>query len=136
MPREIEEFQESDVIYHDNDHLRHYHPQLDDDDTYDRDMARQNTRVLRKNKSKISRNFEKRMARSHPVNIPDTIYRHAVSDDLEEALDDAEMVPPHVIIDRRITRQMSSVFITGNLKGRDLSKVRNSVLRMTGFLET
>ncbi|KAB1221468.1 hypothetical protein CJ030_MR2G007591 [Morella rubra] len=135
MARELEELQESDVIFPDNDHY-----QLDDDTCPDdREMAHQNTRVLRKNKSKISRNFEKRMASSLPVNIPDRIYRHAVSDDLEEARDNGDMEPPHLITGRRIAGQMAFSVCTGNgrtLKGRDLSKVRNSILRMTGFLET
>ncbi|KAB1221467.1 hypothetical protein CJ030_MR2G007590 [Morella rubra] len=137
MPKELEELQESEVIYPDNDRLRHYHHQLDDDTCVDdQEMAHQKTRVLRKNTSKINRNFEKRIASSLPVNIPESIYRHAINDDLEEGPDDGKMVPPHVIIDRRLIRKMSSVFMTGNLKGRNLSKVRNSVLRMTGFLET
>ncbi|XP_073030876.1 protein S40-1-like [Primulina eburnea] len=54
--------------------------------------------------------------------------------------DDGEMVPPHIIIGRRVAGKMMSFSVcTGNgrtLKGRDLSEVRNSILRKTGFLET
>ncbi|GFP96796.1 hypothetical protein PHJA_001823700 [Phtheirospermum japonicum] len=54
--------------------------------------------------------------------------------------DDGEMVPPHVIVGRRVAaKTMAFSVCTGigrTLKGRDLSEVRNSVLRMTGFLET
>ncbi|KAG9137161.1 hypothetical protein Leryth_011988 [Lithospermum erythrorhizon] len=49
------------------------------------------------------------------------------------------MVPPHVLIDRRLARkQMSFSMCEGvgrTLKGRDLKKVRNDVLAKTGFLE-
>ncbi|GFQ08669.1 hypothetical protein PHJA_003010900 [Phtheirospermum japonicum] len=54
--------------------------------------------------------------------------------------DGGEMVPPHVIVGRRVAGKMMAFSVcTGigrTLKGRDLSEVRNSVLRMTGFLET
>lgn len=44
-----------------------------------------------------------------------------------------EMVPPHVLVSRRIAGMMAG---DGRaLKGRRLSEVRNSILRMTGFLE-
>ncbi|OMO82802.1 Senescence regulator [Corchorus olitorius] len=60
-------------------------------------------------------------------------------DDFEEEEDDeGEIVPPHVILGRRIAGKMAFSVCTGNgrtLKGRDLSQVRNSILRMTGFLE-
>lgn len=53
---------------------------------------------------------------------------------------DAEMVPPHVIIGRRVAGKIMAFSVcTGNgrtLKGRDLSEFRNSILRLTGFLET
>ncbi|KAK4743700.1 hypothetical protein SAY87_010012 [Trapa incisa] len=50
-----------------------------------------------------------------------------------------EMMPPHVIVGRRIAGNIASSVCTGigrTLKGRDLSEVRNSILRMTGFLES
>lgn len=49
------------------------------------------------------------------------------------------MVPPHVIVGRRISEKMASSACARSgriLKGRYLSEVRNSVLRMTGFLES
>ncbi|GER28456.1 hypothetical protein STAS_04246 [Striga asiatica] len=49
--------------------------------------------------------------------------------------DEAEFVPPHVIIGRRV-----AALCTGHgrrsLKGRHLSEFRNAILRMTGFIET
>ncbi|GFP96948.1 hypothetical protein PHJA_001838900 [Phtheirospermum japonicum] len=54
--------------------------------------------------------------------------------------DEGEFVPPHVIIGRRVAgKVMAFSLCTGNggtLKGRHLSEFRNSILRMTGFLET
>ncbi|GKC48772.1 senescence regulator, partial [Tanacetum coccineum] len=72
--------------------------------------------------------------KSVPVNIPkrETCLIHPSC--YEE---DAEIIPPHVIVGRR--REMACSVPSGNgrtLKGRDLSHVRNSILRMTGFLET
>ncbi|XP_073128697.1 protein S40-1-like [Henckelia pumila] len=73
---------------------------------------------------------------SVPVNIPrNAWFGYAVDDG-----DDGEMVPPHIIIGRRVAGKMMAFSVcTGNgrtLKGRDLSEVRNSILRKTGFLET
>ncbi|KAI4343050.1 hypothetical protein MLD38_027598 [Melastoma candidum] len=52
-----------------------------------------------------------------------------------------ELVPPHVIVDRkRIDGKAVGRPVCfgrgGTLKGRYLSQVRNSVLRLTGFLES
>lgn len=49
-----------------------------------------------------------------------------------------KVMPPHLIVARRMNDRMVFSVFTGNgrtLKGRDLVFVRNSVLRMTGFLE-
>ncbi|CAN0853668.1 hypothetical protein LINGRAHAP2_LOCUS5701 [Linum grandiflorum] len=87
---------------------------------------------------------------SVPVNIPrrnNNVFRFGdrfgdpeeeeyYEDDYEES---DEVVPPHVILGRRVAGKMAFSVCTGNgrtLKGRDLSQVRNSILRMTGFLET
>lgn len=49
------------------------------------------------------------------------------------------VIPPHVIAARRVSGdKMAFSVCVGNgrtLKGRDLCRVRNSVLKMTGFLE-
>ncbi|KAI3764826.1 hypothetical protein L2E82_14843 [Cichorium intybus] len=53
--------------------------------------------------------------------------------------DEEQRVPPHVILERRIAGKAAFSLCSGNgrtLKGRDLSEVRNSILRMTGFLES
>ncbi|XP_027339255.1 uncharacterized protein LOC113853024 [Abrus precatorius] len=77
------------------------------------------------------------VASSLPVNIPERMLRRWGSGE-EEVAEEEGMVPPHEIVGRRVAGKMAFSVFTGNgrtLKGRDLSKVRNSVLRLTGFLE-
>ncbi|GAU19641.1 hypothetical protein TSUD_383360 [Trifolium subterraneum] len=77
---------------------------------------------------------KKVVARSKPMNIPEGTFRR-----FDNGYEDGgEMVPPHVIMARRLAEKMTYSMCHGNgrtLKGRDLSRVRNSVLRMTGFIE-
>ncbi|WVZ55136.1 hypothetical protein U9M48_005839 [Paspalum notatum var. saurae] len=57
-------------------------------------------------------------------------------DDEEEDQEQQEMVPPHVVAARRHARSSSVLEGAGRtLKGRDLRRVRNAVLRQTGFLD-
>ncbi|RZC43808.1 hypothetical protein C5167_036754 [Papaver somniferum] len=71
--------------------------------------------------------------------IQDDIYKTKDDDDGKRG---EEMVPPHLMMIRKrnyLNNQMAFSVCYGNgrtLKGRDLCRVRNSVLRMTGFLET
>ncbi|KAK1268229.1 hypothetical protein QJS04_geneDACA008339 [Acorus gramineus] len=59
---------------------------------------------------------------------------------VEEEEEDYHGLPPHLVVSRR--RRMKSMAFsvcTGHgrtLKGRDLCHVRNSILRMTGFIES
>ncbi|WJX22535.1 hypothetical protein P8452_11827 [Trifolium repens] len=77
---------------------------------------------------------KKVVARSKPMNIPEGKFKR-----FDNGYEDGgEMVPPHVIMARRLAEKMTYSMCHGNgrtLKGRDLSRVRNSVLRMTGFIE-
>ncbi|KAG8490101.1 hypothetical protein CXB51_015806 [Gossypium anomalum] len=113
-----EEFQESDVIF--PDATLNGRAPLPSDELIDR------------------RRFLSKTVRSVPVNIPLHQRSTIVFDyggDLDE---DREIVPPHVILERRIAAKTAFSVCTGNgrtLKGRDLSQVRNSILRLTGFLE-
>ncbi|KAI3818680.1 hypothetical protein L1987_12495 [Smallanthus sonchifolius] len=53
--------------------------------------------------------------------------------------EEEEIVPPHVILARRMAGKAAFSLCSGNgrtLKGRDLSEVRNSILRLTGFIES
>ncbi|CAD6201608.1 unnamed protein product [Miscanthus lutarioriparius] len=54
----------------------------------------------------------------------------------EDEEDGDELVPPHVVAARRHARSSSVLEGAGRtLKGRDLRRVRNAVLRQTGFLD-
>ncbi|KAL9243507.1 hypothetical protein vseg_017384 [Gypsophila vaccaria] len=64
-----------------------------------------------------------------------------VDEDEDEDEDDIDgMVPPHEYLAKKLARNQISSFsvyegIGRTLKGRDLSKVRNTILSKTGFLE-
>ncbi|KAG7034675.1 hypothetical protein SDJN02_04405, partial [Cucurbita argyrosperma subsp. argyrosperma] len=128
-----EEFHDSDVII--ADHRRLFHPSLDYAHTQIPITTHRSSRNDTNSNSKDS-------AASLPVKIPETVYRYN-SSDMEEVDEDWDIedniVPPHLIIGRRVAGKMAFSLCTGNgrtLKGRDLSQVRNSILKMTGFLET
>ncbi|AED95278.1 putative senescence regulator S40 [Arabidopsis thaliana] len=111
-----EEFQESDIIFSDQSKI---------------------STSSRYTKLYNSRNDEKKGTRRHetaektsPVRIPTNNFRCLEWDTTEE---EDDKTPPHVIIERRMKEQIA--FSACTLKGRDLSRHRNSVLRMTGFLE-
>ncbi|XP_015168172.1 uncharacterized protein [Solanum tuberosum] len=138
-----EEFQESEIIFHEN-----IENEENDRDYYEfqnRDLISSNSRDLQ------SRKRLKQISNSVPISIPDNLsrnnlwFKHVKNNESnffedEEYGDDGEMVPPHMITDRRIAGKMMSFSICSGygrtLKGRDLRQVRNSILRMTGFLET
>ncbi|XP_038895158.1 uncharacterized protein LOC120083461 [Benincasa hispida] len=139
-----EEFQESDVIFSDSYHCRYL---CRDDDDYGNDFFNFNSRrgIVAAPRIKYhhrtmrdgGRLSKKEIARSLPVRIPERISRR-ISDEDDE-MDGEEIVPPHLVAERRVAGKMAFSVCTGNgrtLKGRDLSRVRNSILRMTGFLET
>ena len=143
-----EEFQESEVIFSDHS-SNHYgtHDEdypVQDDGYFDYRGFSKNSRVPCNYYDKSKKNSTKKTkiaASSLPVNIPrhhDCVFHcDGEADDFEED-EQGEVVPPHVILGRRIAGKMAFSVCTGNgrtLKGRDLSQVRNSILRMTGFLE-
>ncbi|XP_010538229.1 PREDICTED: uncharacterized protein LOC104812655 [Tarenaya hassleriana] len=127
-----EEFDESEVIFSHN-FSDHRHREEDNSPFGNR---RESSGDKRRSKTAV-------LSSSLPVNIPSgNIFRRYVAADeySDEEYSDGggEIVPPHVIVGRRIQGQMAFSVCTGNgrtLKGRDLSRVRNSVLRLTGFLE-
>lgn len=127
---EDEEFSESEVVFsdhHDNNH-NHNLPiaEVEDDDAEESKDSEE--------EKKDSVEEKKRAARvsSMPVNIPQAKVQRWDSDESEE------MEPPHVIVGRRVAGKMAFSVYSGNgrtLKGRDLRRVRNSILRLTGFIE-
>ncbi|KAJ8762016.1 hypothetical protein K2173_006618 [Erythroxylum novogranatense] len=132
-----QEFEESEVIFSDQD--------LDHDDNnnsayyfslQEMDMLAPSSRMSY-NSRKSKKTKKPKKSSTVPVNIP--IFQLADGVEFEDEYDGGELVPPHVIVGRRIAGKMAFSVCTGNgrtLKGRDLSQVRNSILRMTGFLET
>ncbi|XP_009360804.1 uncharacterized protein LOC103951218 [Pyrus x bretschneideri] len=139
------EFQESEVIFSmDNldfetrlDFRRHHQ-----NDKSNLSKKKKMGNVNNNNNSSSNNNIIK----SVPVKIPDNMFdRFSGSEDdsngdyyKEEQWDGGDMVPPHLIVRRRIAGKMAFSMCTGNgrpLKGRALSHVRNTILRMTGFLE-
>ncbi|GMP74040.1 hypothetical protein CsSME_00031576 [Camellia sinensis var. sinensis] len=132
------EIQESEVIFPENVEGDH-----DGDINKCGCSGHLNSRVPRNKKPKQ----RKKKNNSVPVNIPEKVsgnswFQRVESDFFDDDEDDdgGEFAPPHVILGRRIYEgKMAFSVCSGNgrtLKGRDLSQVRNSILRMTGFLET
>ncbi|XP_050370580.1 uncharacterized protein LOC126788613 [Argentina anserina] len=129
-----EEFQEAEVIFSENGESC-----LD---------FRQQQKEHAKKSSAAKK--KKKMGNSVPVRIPNQMFDfrgravdgggvlNDFDDDERYYKDEGEIVPPHMIVRRRVEGKMAFSVCTGNgrtLKGRDLSQVRNSILRMTGFLE-
>ncbi|XP_044976948.1 uncharacterized protein LOC123444327 [Hordeum vulgare subsp. vulgare] len=83
-----------------------------------------------------------RRQRSAPVDIPRPAHlprgRADLDDEEEEEEHDGAMVPPHLMVSRRWSEGKAAAFSLRSGPGRahrDLSHLRNSVLRMTGFIE-
>ncbi|XP_030547354.1 uncharacterized protein LOC115753025 [Rhodamnia argentea] len=138
------EFQESDIVFSDQDQAITDRSSGEDEhdcySPYNRMMVRIQDKSCAQGKSKRKKAKEKKMTNSPPVDIPETFIRSPESDYTFEEGDDAgEVVPPHLIIGQRVAARMASsvCFSHGRtLKGRYLSEVRDSILRMTGFLES
>ncbi|XP_042483860.1 homeobox protein 6-like [Macadamia integrifolia] len=153
-----EEFQESDVFWPEQSqsHRREdrlYHSVFQDENVNPAKMIitnnNNNNSAATQQKKKNNNNKQKNTSHSLPVTIPcnmnqrsnnfNSSFHYSDSIESDEELEEAEMVPPHLMVAGRCTGQMAYSVCTGNgrtLKGRDLSRVRNSILRMTGFLET
>ncbi|GMI72926.1 hypothetical protein like AT2G34340 [Hibiscus trionum] len=136
-----EEFQESEVLF--SDQTSNHNGTHDEAAVKDDDVCFDNPGSSRSYKSdKTTNNKKKTVAISLPLNIQrhhgGAAFRCGGEGVEFEEYEDVEMEPPHVVLARRIAGKMAFSVCTGNgrtLKGRDLSQVRNSVLRMTGFLE-
>jgi len=79
-----------------------------------------------------------RRAGSRPVDIPRPAARSAAlwSDDDDDVGRSGTMVPPHVLVSRRRSEGAAAFALrSGPGRARELSHLRNSVLRMTGFIE-
>ncbi|KAF8696291.1 hypothetical protein HU200_037196 [Digitaria exilis] len=82
-----------------------------------------------------------RRAGSRPVDIPRPARSVALrsdedDDEEEEGGRRGTMVPPHVLVSRRRSEGAAAFALrSGPGRARELSHLRNSVLRMTGFIE-
>ncbi|KAK8524572.1 hypothetical protein V6N13_015591 [Hibiscus sabdariffa] len=145
-----EEFQESEVIFSDNTSDIHatHHREHDDGGGYSdyrAGFSRNGSVSRRRNTERTQKKRKVATSTStSTISLPVSIPRHNrggvfhCGGDSEEDVEEGETVPPHVILGRRIAGEMAFSVCTGNgrtLKGRDLSQVRNSIHRMTGFLE-
>ncbi|KAG8365582.1 hypothetical protein BUALT_Bualt18G0120400 [Buddleja alternifolia] len=126
-----EELEESEVIFRESVE--------DEDGSYNEDRG---SISISNSRSKNAKRQKTKADSVLPVSIPENVSRNSWLRYVEAEVDgdDGEMVPPHVIARRRLDGKMMAYSVcSGNgrtLKGRDLSEVRNSILRMTGFLET
>ncbi|KAJ0230312.1 hypothetical protein HA466_0308200 [Hirschfeldia incana] len=131
-----EEFDESEIIFPDNSFPTRRRDEVNEKENLPVDF-RDSSRRRRSKTTPLP--SPAAFSTSLPVNIPGDMMRR-YSEDGEEGFDGGrKMIPPHLIVGRRTEGgQMAFSVCTGNgrtLKGRDLSRVRNSVLRLTGFLE-
>lgn len=114
----MEEFSEWDVMLYQNG-------EADDTNSYQQEEE----------EMKASRSS----SASAPMSIPATRRSLSCGWEMRNNNEDAELVPPHVLVSRsRSGEKVAFSVCSGQgrtLKGRDLKHVRNSVLRMTGYLE-
>ncbi|KAL5720387.1 hypothetical protein ACHQM5_004663 [Ranunculus cassubicifolius] len=121
----MEEFDEFEVLW---------------SETKEKPQSREKGKIHPCPKRKVPENLGS--IQSSPISIPMNKVRSFKSNWLDfEVYEEKEekMVPPHEILAKRFNGKMAFSVCTGNgrtLKGRDLSKVRNSVLLKTGFLES
>lgn len=134
-----EEFEESEVVFQESDGSSEENEECN---------LMKSKLIVKKKRKKISSSSSSVPMNIPAINVSSTWNIHSCGDhsgyfvdyDYDDEGEDGEMVPPHVITGRRIAgKVMAFSLCTGNgrtLKGRDLSEVRNSILRLTGFLET
>ncbi|CAL9193308.1 protein S40-1-like [Musa acuminata AAA Group] len=126
----MEEFQEADVLW----------PDRDRDGDEDTEEWHAGLGAHRKASSPVRIPSRPRAVHSW---TPGFAYAANCDDDDDDSDDNeggrkSDTIPPHLIVARRVADKMAFSMCVGigrTLKGRDLSQVRNSILRMTGFLE-
>lgn len=147
---ELLEFQESDIIFS-SDQTTTREGEVDDNHTTPAANMSSRKGHAKSKKSTSKSTKKKTMIHTVPVDIPCKFYHQKWepvpagnkgrirADESYDYDDDGEMVPPHVIVGRRIAGKIAFSVCFGigrTLKGRDLREVRNSILRLTGFLES
>ncbi|URE09627.1 DUF584 domain containing protein [Musa troglodytarum] len=109
----MEELREADVLWPNNDD--------------DAEPRRKEIRGEKKPEDRESRSWK-----------PVFVYDSSRAEDDDDDGGGGEMIPPHLIVASRMADKMAFSVCVGNgrtLKGRDLRRVRNTILRLTGFLE-
>lgn len=123
----MEEFEEADILWPDYDR--------DEDELTEEWHAGLGAR--RRTSSPVEIPSRPQPVRSWTLGFASSDRVHGDDDDKDDG-GKTHIVPPHVMVTRRIAGKTSFSVCVGNgrtLKGRDLRQVRNSILRMTGFLE-
>ncbi|KAJ6377391.1 hypothetical protein OIU76_026379 [Salix suchowensis] len=104
-----EELHESEVIFSDDEHeCREY-------------CNYQEMGVFSSSNKKVKKKKQNQSS-SVPVIIPSRVYQLSDSDDFEEDFAGEGLVPPHVIVERRIAGKMAFSVCTGN--GKDVERER------------
>ncbi|GMH30242.1 hypothetical protein Nepgr_032085 [Nepenthes gracilis] len=133
----VEEFQETEILFCDSDSDQSVEINEVGGFCCNGREMKQKRRRRRWRKKKM----KKKQSSSAPLDIPRKIFQENIqNDEISELVDDdGKMVPPHVIVSRRFAAKIACSVYTDDgrkLKGMNLCRVRNSILRMTGFLET
>ncbi|KAL6538697.1 hypothetical protein OROGR_012685 [Orobanche gracilis] len=130
-----EEFQESEILFRESVEVEYGTNYDGGDCLLNSDRKPRDRRGKRRKMVKLSNKKN-----SVPINIPEVNVTRNAWFLPGFGGDDGEFVPPHIIIGRRVAGKVTAFSLcTGNgrtRKGRNMSEFRNSVLRMTGFLET
>ncbi|KAK1424890.1 hypothetical protein QVD17_20231 [Tagetes erecta] len=121
-----EEFDESEVTF----------VEVEAQNTQENDHTEwQHYKLMTKSKKKPKKQH------SIPISIPKSIARvgYVESDLFEDDYEYERIVPPHVILGRRVARKVLAYSIcTGcgkTSKGRELIQVRDLIFRLMGYLE-
>uniref|UniRef100_A0A7N0REX6 Uncharacterized protein n=1 Tax=Kalanchoe fedtschenkoi TaxID=63787 RepID=A0A7N0REX6_KALFE len=119
-----EDFQESDVIFSDG---------------YDSSSSNESNFSSRDHTGSLSgwgkvkpRKQRRQKSGSVPIRIPSNLSTGCSTESDEYDEEEEGVRPPHLIVAKRIGERMGH---GRPLRGREMSEVRNSILRMTGFLE-
>ncbi|KAG9158853.1 hypothetical protein Leryth_017876 [Lithospermum erythrorhizon] len=139
-----EEFQECEVMFQQEDvvEVNKETNKGSNDELYSREFKNCNNGSSSSNRGAKRKKLNKNKTCSLPLKIPDgnRWFEYVDYDDHEYGGGGGEFVPPHLIIRQRLAGEMMEFSVCvgkgRTLKGRDLRQVRNSILRMTGFLES
>ncbi|KAK9128087.1 hypothetical protein Syun_016884 [Stephania yunnanensis] len=155
-PEAIFEFDEADLWNSNNSsHSSHHQMESSSQQEWKKSVKKRSNRVSIKQRSFQIESHEESVrgaATSLPVNIPDWSRilrrdggdRRRENEDLDDEFDDDDgggvgsMIPPHEFLARQFARTGIASFsvhegIGRTLKGRDLSRVRDVILKKTGF---